>query len=585
MKKFLAYLKGWRGLALITYMWLILMAYVIVYVDVTSVEMKRRFYILSVAEVILIALTYVCPRLLNWAENLSLKPYSEELAQKHKQRFFLKTWLATFAVFFVMYLIFYPGGFSGDDIAQYHQAMGLAKYNDWHPVLSTLFSYTLPLRLTGNWQGSAVLFQAIIFSLSLAYMAVTVFEYGSYKYAKRFVVYIMLNPATLAIYMTRLKDSSFSIAMLVLMTFAVRVYFTNGRWLQSILRTALFVVVIAAGTLFRHNAILFTLPLWFAVSMYIRKRHALLILVCFLGLVYTIRYPLYESLNVQRPGQRQVETLGLPVTIIGNAVKEAPERLDKDILDFAYSIAPAEIWREKFNVVNGFIGVKNAFAERARNEAERKKLLSSIRVNSIEDTGWRKILDMTVRCFREAPLASLRGALGCTSLVYGIAGPPLGRIIPSIAPNKLGLSNNKFLRLDFIGALLKKVLTLFQAEAYKTETGGTAFKFGGHNNDEGNFTLQSLIILCYYAVMVLFKHVFWCIGVLNLAVIIFILARLDFSKVSGWKRLFLVMPMLAHNFGTMLLLQANDFRYFYYSYLVIPLVILVLLRDNSEVQS
>ena len=76
-----------------------------------------------------------------------------------------------------------------------------------------------------------------------------------------------------------------------------------------------------------------------------------------------------------------------------------------------------------------------------------------------------------------------------------------------------------------------------------------------------------------------------CIGILNLAVIIFVWAKLDFSRVSGWKRLCFVLPMLVHNFGTMLLLQANDFRYFYYSYLVIPLVILVLLRDNSEVQS
>ena len=344
--------------------------------------------------------------------------------------------------------------------------------------------------------------------------------------------------------------------------------------------------MLVAGTLFRHNAVLFTLPLLFAVSLYIKKRHALFIFVCFLGLIYAVRFPLYESMNVVRPANnRQIETLGLPVTIIGNAVKEAPERLDKDILDFAYSLAPEDVWREKYNIINGFISVKYVAVERARNDAERKRFNETVNVHSIEDTGYIKILDMTLRCFRKAPWASLRGALGITSLVYGIAGPPLGRIIPQIAPNSLGLEDNKFFRLDFVGVLLKKIISLFQADEYKTATGGTAFMFTGFADDEGEFTLQSILRLCYYAAMVLFKHVFWCIGVLNLIVIIFLLARLDFGKLNDWKRLCFTFPMLVHNFGTMLLLSGNDFRYFYFSYLVLPLVLLVLLRDNSEAHS
>lgn len=415
------------------------------------------------------------------------------------------------------------------------------------------------------------MFQAAVFSLSLAYMSCTLLEYSNRRYARLFLIYILLNPATTMLFLVSPKDNLFSLAMMLLMTFAVRVYFTNGRWLQSISHSVMFIALLATGSLFRHNAVLFTLPLFFAVSLYIKKVRAVVILACTLALIYLIRYPLYDSLGVTRPGERQIETLGVPIVIIGNAVKEAPQKLDTDILEFAYSLAPQEVWREKFDVINGFTTVKYA---------------SSTNKMVIESTGWKKILWMAARCFWQAPVESLRGALGITSLVYSIAGPPLGRIIPTVLPEaeKLGLAYHKFLDLRFVQNMLGKVIALFGADNYK-EVGGSGFRFTDYNDKGGTFTLQSLIILCNYAVMVLFRHVFWCIGVLNLAVIIFILARLDFSKLSGWKRMCLALPMLTHNFGTMLLLSGNDFRYFYCSFLVVPLILLVLLRDGTEVAS
>ena len=583
MKRFLSYVRGWRGIALITYMWLVLMAWVIVYVDVFSVEMKKRFYIVSIAETLLLILLYVCPKLLRCAECLSIKPNSEVLTQEHRRKFFLKSWLASFAVLFIMYVIFYPGGFNGDAISQFSQASG-NNYNDWHPVINTFFSFKLPLFLTGNWKGAPVLFQVIIFSLSLAYMSSVLMEYTNRRYAKYFLIYILLNPATTTIFLVTLKDSSFAIAMMLLMTFAVRIFFTGGKWLRSFLHSVIFVTVLAAGSLFRHNAVLFTLPLFFAVSLCVKKRHALTIFVSTLVLVYLVRYPLYDNLNVVRPGKRQIETSGVMISIIGNAVKESPERLDKDILEFAYSLASKDVWHEKYNIINGFISIKYAAHERSRNEVEKQKLENSIYIDAIEEAGWKKIADMTFRCFKQAPLSSLRGALGVTSTVYGIAGPPLGRIVPQIAPNNLGLSDNKSFNLSFVKKLLDSVVSFFGADNYKSETGGTSFRFSSYEGDNGNFTLQSLIILWNYAVMVLFRHVFWCIGLLNLVVIIFILAKLNFGKASDWKKLCIALPMLLHNFGTMLLLQANDFRYFYCSYLVLPLVLAVILRDNSEVK-
>lgn len=87
-------------------MWLILMAWAVVYVDVMSVEMRKRFYIVSAAETILLALIYICPRLLRFAEKINIAHENESFTHKDKAKIFLRTWIITLCVFLLMYLIF-----------------------------------------------------------------------------------------------------------------------------------------------------------------------------------------------------------------------------------------------------------------------------------------------------------------------------------------------------------------------------------------------------------------------------------------------------------------------------------------------
>lgn len=575
MKRFLSYVVGWRGIALITYMWMILMAWVIMYVDILNPTMRLRMYVVSVAEIVLIISVLVCPRLLRWAEGLSMKPDFDALSVQDRRKFFLRTWLYVFMVLFAVYVIFYPGGFSSDAASQYSQATGVTRYGDHHPVFHTLFSIALPLKLTGGWFGSINLFQIIIFSFSLSYMTYTLYEYGSYLFAKRFLLFMMLNPINISMAIYQVKDTAFALAAMLMMTFAVRVHFTGGEWLKSVRNTIIFVLVMTAGTLFRHNAILFTLPLFIAVSLYISKKRTLFIFMCFAGLFWAVKYPLYDSLNVYRPNNRQIEACGLCMTIIGNAVKEAPQRLDSEILDFAYSNAPKEIWEKQFNVWRGWDDIKflrfkiNSNLTDGLNLSE-GDINAAMKIDNqvIERTGWKKILMMTLRCFKEAPYESLRGLLGITAVNYGIAGSMTKTIPFFIAPNKLGLPKNNEFRLSFLSGIIRKInpgnsLSLKQIK-------------------ENGATLQSLLMLAANGYTIIFKHIFWHIGVINLAVIIFILARLKFNRAYDWKRLCLVLPLLIHNFGTMLLLMAPEHRYFYVSLLVFPLIVLVLMRGEER---
>ena len=399
MKKLWSYLKGWRGISLTVYMWMILMSWVIVYININ----RSKHYIFYISEFILITLMFICPHLISWAERQGIIPDSDMVTRFDEMTFFLKSWFAVFIVFFAMYIIFYPGGFSPDSISQYRQAAGIERYSDWHPVLHTLFAFTLPLKLSGGWIGSIVLFQIMLASLAIAYMILTLAKYGNRKYAIIILIYTLINPLTLGIIMYPWKDVTFSIFAMLSMTYAVKIYFSGGKWLCTWKNIVMFVLSVSSATLFRHNAVLFTLPLLFTVLFYAdRKRKIILIISCCV-FVLMIRNILYPSLGAAKPGYRIVETTLAPMTVIANAVYESPEKIDTEVKDFLYSVVSEDKLEENY-ITGSFNSVK----------------FKGINGNAIEEAGYRKIFRMMFRCFREAPFESLRGFAALTDMVYGI---------------------------------------------------------------------------------------------------------------------------------------------------------------------
>lgn len=548
------------------------MAYAIVHVDVHSKIPRKTLYIISVIEVVFAIAIYAAPKLLKHAEKITLA--SESLTQSERKKFFIKTFIFTFLEFFVMYLLYYPGSIGWDNVVQYAQAVGAHGYNDHHPVFHTLFAFTLPLRLTGGWVGSIVLFQIILFSLSLAYMGVTVAEIGNRRYAKKFLIYIMLNPFTLYMGISPLKDSSLAIAAMILMCFALRTYYTNGAWIQNWKNTMIFIIILTAATIFRHNAILFTLPLMLAMSFYVSKRKLICMIACVASMIYLVRYPLYNWLDVDRSmNNRQIEMLGFPMTIIGNAVKEAHEKLDDEVLEFAYTIAPQDVWEDSFELYQGFNSTKGG-SRHIKLDEETRKRFSVIDVYAIERAGWKKILNLTARCFAEAPLAALRGAcvlINSANGIFGHSNAVFTFLIQQEVAIREGveLHHAEFLKLKFLTPLVKNS---FLANYNTVKM---------HLSLEDDITLQALVFIVLNGVMVIFKHIFQNLGLINLAIVIFILAKLNFETSDGWKKFTLALPILLHNWGTTLFLTGPGPRYFYLSFLVLPTVILILIKGKN----
>lgn len=429
-------------------------------------------------------------------------------------------WLVSFAVLWGYFWAYNPGGFSPDSIEQYEQAL-TGKYNDWHPVIHTLLVFTLPMKLTGRIE-SIVLFQIIYCASVFAYMAYTLQQYGNIKYAAGSLGFLLMNPNTGNMAVRPWKDVTFAVTALLMMVYAVRIYKTRGKWLEHGCHMLLFAAAAAVTTLVRHNAVLFTMPLVAALFFQCRRKRWVQTAVLALAFCLVVKGPVYAVLQVEEPDNRKTEMMGLPLTIIGNAVKEQPDVLDENILEFAYAVAPREKW-EEFYQCGSFNSVK----------------FRGVHTEAIEERSVKEILQMTLHCFQTAPGSSLMALLSLTDQVYAVEGGSGASISAGVMENEYGIVS------------------------------------------KGNKRMQA--VLDSYRRLVsdsICRYLFQFIGVINLVILASVLAKSDLKRLEHWKRMLICLPVFIYNFGTMLLLTGDDFRFFYYSFLICPAAVFLMFSEE-----
>ena len=427
-------------------------------------------------------------------------------------------------VLLVYWLAYYPGGFSVDSFNQYRQVV-THRYNDWHPVLQTLLAFWLPLTVSGGWTGSVALFQILLFSAALGYCFLVIDRYAGGRYTACAMAFVLGNPQTGSIAMYPWKDVSFAIGAVLLTAYALRTAETHGAWLKKNVNAAAFVIVLVLTTVFRHNALLFTLPLLAVVLLYSSRKRGLALLAAAAVSLFLVQGPLYSALRVESPDKRQIETLGLPMTVIGAAVTYAPEKTDSDILEFAYRIAPQEQWLASFEFGN-FNRLK----------------FSLDNLDVIEEYGAAKILPMMLRCMKSSPYVCLKSLIKLTEGIYTVSDSHSLLITPKIVENSYGI------------AMAPR---------------GRVFE---------------LLVRGHRAVgQRLFPHLFLYYGTAHLLVLIAVLSKCRLDRLRDWKRILFVLPMFAYNYGTSLLLTSgNDARrFFYYTVLLLPLQLLYYFRDEE----
>lgn len=422
--------------------------------------------------------------------------------------------LLCFIFFLFWFAAYFPGAFSPDSINQYEQAV-LGQYNDWHPVLHTLFAFTLPLKFTGI-NASIVFFQIVCFALVLGVVTTTVYQFCGKKWAIVLMLPVIVSPWTYNIAMYPWKDVSFALAAALCMVVAVHIYYGKN---VSTGILVLFVVLLTFATVFRHNGILFTGMLIFALYFQMPIKKWLLLLGLFVAAIGFVRGPLYTMLDVEKPGNRVVETMGFPLSVVMYVAKECPECLDDETSEFVGLLTRSEPdWKSIYDLT-GFPSIK----------------YRRIDLAAIENAGRLKIMRMMTKSVLADPVHSAIAVVAMTSVVYGLE---------INCDHEIGIMSNEY-GITYGGNTVLRRMT----EKYSMIVRKTPLRF-------------------FIAT----------IGMPVLVMIAFMLFRTRFCK-ADFKRVVLCLPILSYDFGTMLVMSGAESRFFYVTMLVCPLVVTIMLRE------
>jgi len=502
-------LINWLFMSL--YLFIVLFSHVFIVKSPNPLPLARSFVFTGAFSL------FLSPFLLKASKKLSFEDLSRAEEKTESLKWFWIVSLLIFMLLLIPYMIYYPSRITADCAEQYEQAVSNS-YSDWHPFFHTLFAYKLPLFLTGGWDGSILLFQILLLSLAIAHAAQTLAMHAGKRIALFALLFYLINPNTLNLTMFPWKDIAFAIGALLTASCSIRIYFTKGEWIRRIPNLILLTITLAFTSLFRHNAILFTLPAVFALVFLIPKKQAVSLILGFLILFGGIKYPLSSTLHVEQPGSRQTEMLGVPMNIISSVYVHTPEKVDQETLEFVSKIAPREKWERNY-----IDGIYNGM-----------KWDTTVNNSIIEEYGAKRILKMTASCFIRSPFQALKAFFYITDPAYTITDDVSTGV-----------------RVD------------------PSENGGISAVLG-----RINYYLS-------YLLDAVFSKITHFSGTMLLILVIAILSKYRITCAGFWKTVLFILPVFAYNFGSMLLLYSrlDAVRFFYYTFLVTPLYLTLFFRD------
>ena len=430
----------------------------------------------------------------------------------------------TFGYLLVWLTAFLPGGFPPDCVDQYKQVL-TGSYNNWHPILQTWLFFWIPWQIFHHPAGFAF-FQIILFSLSVAYLYRVLCRRGCPAW---FLIiswlFLATNPQTAKTMMFPWKDSALTIAALVIFTQLIEIFETEGMWLQKWHHFLSFTALCFVATVFRHNAILLTIPIYVILFLFQKKARKSVLFSGLLVLLslWLLNGPIMTLANVASPGARQEEVLGLPMTILAEVYISTPDKLSPKALDFMSCLATLEEWFGNYQTGN-FNSIKGS---------------SSLPlVDLIENEGARTVLRYTVQAFLASPIPALRGFAALTQMVWNpVSYPGWGNTTPYSLITEAGFEANQ---------RLANMLSSFSSSA------------------------ESFLLYLFTG----------CIGMMILIAMFAAVTNVGRGKLG---RAFMIFPMLIYDFGTMLLLTGPDFRFFHFNFvIIIPLLYLILSGSKNN---
>ena len=489
-----------------------------------SNSMETLFFLraMFIRLLIIIPIVSVITYLLN---KINIKPKNNyknlPIKERNKYRFIF--FLIPFIVFIIYYIAAFPGGFTNDTINQYYQAQNNF-YSDWHPVIHTLIAFKIPLSLTKGYLGSMTLMQIIICSIILSYNINTIYKYTNIKYAIISLLFILLNPNICNLMMYPYKDVAFGYGCLLLVTILINTIYTKNKYLDNKFILFIFSITLAFTTLFRHNAVLFTITFILSLLYFIPKKQFVKIILYSFLIIAFIKLPLYSVLKVEKPKNNVEELLGIPLNVIAGVTKYDYSNDLQNEYEYIYQIAPYETWNEyeygNYNLIK--------YNEHTNNDL-------------INEMGAKNILALAEKCFKVSPYISIKSIIKLTNVIYSIDDDYFYPTLLTIVPNDYGIE-------------------------YK-----------------GNVALKNSLFMYLVFMLTFMPHLFLYLGSMHLILLTSTLSKFNIKNRSSISLLLIILPIFIYNFGTMFLLSdCHDVtRFFHYTFILMPIILMYIFNEKT----
>lgn len=215
--------------------------------------------------------------------------------------------------FFIPFLIetsyllaFYPGVLSFDSVNQWAQ-LSQFNFSNWHPAYHTILMWFI----TRIWYSPAAvaLFQILVFSIVVGYGLSTFRKELDIPYALLVVVGIIISvvPLNGIMIITLWKDALYSIFILLLTIYVLRIIHTEGSWIASGHNWIYFGLTIANISLLRHNGFPIAFGALFACMLFrgYRKYFVKSLAVSLLFIIVVVG-PVYKIFKVDRSSDQSL---------------------------------------------------------------------------------------------------------------------------------------------------------------------------------------------------------------------------------------------------------------------------------------
>ncbi len=240
-----------------------------------------------------------------------------------------------------------------DALIQWREAE-TSTYRNHYPYLHTFIFMGL-IRPFSDSARVVVFMHCLLLASAFGFMAWILLRSGVRM--KLVITVIMLTALSpMAIFQAtdngRVKDTAFAAVCILAVALTIEIVRSRGEWLSREKNAFMLCVILVVATMFRHNGLFFTIPLLAVVCVcYCKGRRnvvVLLLLSFALGILF-VRIPLRYTLHVKPFSDPHthlfVESMGLPLSMMGCVYKNNPETMPPSAKEILESFVDGDCWK------------------------------------------------------------------------------------------------------------------------------------------------------------------------------------------------------------------------------------------------